>query len=280
MKKLFRFFSIALAASTMMFTACSKENNGQDPDQPATPTYTITVESNDATMGTVMGGGVYAEGTTITISATPNEGYKFVKWQDGITEASRQVIVSKDETFTATFESAAPADGINVTFGSDQWSAGYAGIIYYTSFNLMNIIGYQSQSSPYPSIDIFATVETGVHTDQIDANGQMSGTAFYNVDYYAATTLYNPNNGDTLYFGDWWAKTATINTTNFDATAMKVTTVVNATMFDAVAAFIDERGIDAAPTKTLNVTVGNYDLTPAKGAKANMAKAYTNISRK
>ena len=41
---------------------------------------------------------------------------------------------------------------------------------------------------------------------------------------------------------------------------MKVTTVINATMFDAVSALVNQQGIANAATKTMNVSVGNYDL--------------------
>ncbi len=42
--------------------------------------YTVTLSTNNATMGSVSGAGVYAEGSTVTITATPNEGYSFVGW--------------------------------------------------------------------------------------------------------------------------------------------------------------------------------------------------------
>jgi hypothetical protein len=256
MKNVFKFFSIALAGA-LMFTACKPT---EEPT-PETTKYTITVQANDNTMGTVTGGGTYAQGTSITITATPNEGYKFVKWQDNVTEPSRTIIVNKDEAYTATFESNAPADGINVTFGSDQWTAGYAGIPFYSSHGVMNIIAFKSQDQSYPSIDILAVTTEGTHSEDAGENGLMAGTVFYNVDYYSETSLFTVDaEGDTTYYGDWWAKTATINTTSFDPINMKVTTVINATMFDALGALVNGQGIANAATKTMNVSVGNYDL--------------------
>lgn len=55
-------------------------------------------------MGTVSGGGKYRAGATATITATPKEGYEFVKWNDGDTSASRTVTVNADKTYTATFK--------------------------------------------------------------------------------------------------------------------------------------------------------------------------------
>lgn len=86
-----------------------KNSNGCEAEAETTFTLkersnaTLTVVSADETMGTVSGGGSYTEGTKVTITATPNSGYRFVQWQDGNTNASREVTVSGDATYTATF---------------------------------------------------------------------------------------------------------------------------------------------------------------------------------
>ena len=68
-----------------------------------TPQYTITVVANDSSLGTVSGSGIYPEGVTIDISATPNAGATFVSWNDGNTENPRSITVTNDMTFTAIF---------------------------------------------------------------------------------------------------------------------------------------------------------------------------------
>ena len=65
--------------------------------------YTITVVANDPLLGTVTGSGIYPEGVTIDISATPNEGAVFVSWNDGNTDNPRSVTVTGDMAFTAIF---------------------------------------------------------------------------------------------------------------------------------------------------------------------------------
>lgn len=66
--------------------------------------YAITVSSADEEMGTVTGSDSYVYGTEHTITATPKEGYHFVSWHDGNTEASRQITVTGTATYIATFE--------------------------------------------------------------------------------------------------------------------------------------------------------------------------------
>ena len=72
--------------------------------------YQIEVVANDSTRGSVAGGGLYYFGDTVTLTATPYEGYRFVEWSDGDTSNPRTVIVIADATYTALFE---PVVGIN-----------------------------------------------------------------------------------------------------------------------------------------------------------------------
>ena len=65
--------------------------------------YTITVNSNNATMGSASGGGTFNEGTTTTITATANSGYHFTQWQDGNTSNPRTITVTSNATYTAYF---------------------------------------------------------------------------------------------------------------------------------------------------------------------------------
>jgi hypothetical protein len=51
----------------------------------------------------VEGAGTYKRDTTITLTAIPNKGYQFNEWSDGNTDNPRQIIVTKDETYTAIF---------------------------------------------------------------------------------------------------------------------------------------------------------------------------------
>lgn len=66
--------------------------------------YTIDVQSDNATMGSVSGGGKCLYLDTVTIVAKPNSGYKFTRWNDNNTSASRQVSVTGNATYTAYFE--------------------------------------------------------------------------------------------------------------------------------------------------------------------------------
>lgn len=79
-------------------------NDFFNPDDPQNPgSYRVTLTAEPEEMGTVTGAGLYAQGTEVEISATPNTGYHFVNWSDENTEATRTITLTKDTTLTATF---------------------------------------------------------------------------------------------------------------------------------------------------------------------------------
>ena len=84
--------------------------------------HQITVATNSSTMGTVSGGGTYDWNSKQTITATPKEHYHFVQWNDGVKTASRQITVTGNATYTATF--AIDQHTITVQVASGQGSMG------------------------------------------------------------------------------------------------------------------------------------------------------------
>ena len=64
--------------------------------------YTLIVVSTDG--GSVSSeGGEYEEGTEVTITATPDEGYEFTGWSDGESSQSRVITINSDISLTAEF---------------------------------------------------------------------------------------------------------------------------------------------------------------------------------
>ena len=59
--------------------------------------YVITAKANPEEAGTVSGGGRYLAGNQVTVSAVPNENYRFVNWTD---ETGAEVSTEKKYTFT------------------------------------------------------------------------------------------------------------------------------------------------------------------------------------
>ena len=68
------------------------------------PSYTITAYANNSAMGDVTGGGTYSQYTNATLTAIPNNGYRFVQWQDGNRSNPRTVTVTHNATYMAYFD--------------------------------------------------------------------------------------------------------------------------------------------------------------------------------
>ena len=71
---------------------------------PVQSRYTLTASSSSPNMGSVNGGGTYSNGTTVRLTATPANGYRFVRWQDNNTNNPRSVTLTANTIFTAYFE--------------------------------------------------------------------------------------------------------------------------------------------------------------------------------
>ena len=71
--------------------------------------YTVTVAVNNEAMGTATGGGEYIAGETTTLTATPKDGYRFVKW------TKNSEILSSEASFTYTV----PAEDVTIVANFD-----------------------------------------------------------------------------------------------------------------------------------------------------------------
>ena len=250
MKKVLSVLCMALLAGGMIFTSCTKN-------------FTITVNSNNDEWGTVTGAGTYADGATATLTATPKEGYLFVKWQDGNTENPRTITVTADATYTAEFAAIPVNPGVKVTFNGSNWDASSIQGKYYTDYGVWDV--YASQTSGnLPIADVATYITSGSASSVASTDDGSLGDDFAWVEYYNETSLTDGTN----YYGDYWAKNVTCAVSAFDATALNLSAAVNATMFSALEAFVQSYGavgVDAASTAPMVVKMVQVDLSAAKG---------------
>ena len=75
--------------------------------------YTITVNSANSSMGSVSGGGTYNSGSTATLTAIANSGYRFDHWQDNNTQNPRTITVTGNAAYTAYFVATQGIDDVN-----------------------------------------------------------------------------------------------------------------------------------------------------------------------
>ena len=112
MKKILYPFAFILSVFLIVYSCSAKEDNTPppsvvttpEPEPPAPKQYTLTVTAGEG--GTISTeGGAYDEGTEVTITANPEEGYEFVGWEgSSSTDNSLTLTVNSNESLNAVFE--------------------------------------------------------------------------------------------------------------------------------------------------------------------------------
>ena len=99
---------------------------------PTKQQYLVQIFSPDETQGTVNAFyGMLAEGTTLEITATPNDGYEFVQWSDSVKTNPRQIVVNQAMTIYPIFALKKVTLKIDAALGGTVNSAEANGIYNY-----------------------------------------------------------------------------------------------------------------------------------------------------
>lgn len=91
--------TLTLADITLSDTAGIQLNIGEDSGSSGTAT-SVSITVNPATGGTVTGGGRKEIGESVTLTATPAEGYTFIKWKNA--DTNTDISTENPYTFTAS----------------------------------------------------------------------------------------------------------------------------------------------------------------------------------
>ena len=98
MKKLPIFISL------LFILTCAKEDSQatNTPPSQIVKQYALTATAGDG--GSVTGGGTFASGTQVSLTATPNSGYSFSGWSNGSTTNPLTVTLNSNTSLTANFQ--------------------------------------------------------------------------------------------------------------------------------------------------------------------------------
>ena len=170
--------------------------------------YNITATSANETMGTVTGGGNYRNGTKATLTATPNEGYHFVKWSNDVTENPYTFAVDKDLALIATFDAKEynliyMVDGVEykkvpVKFGSTITPEAFPTKVGYTFSGWGEI----PATMPTSDVTVNGTFAINKYTFTFDTDGG-SEVAGITQDYNSAITVPTAPTKTGYTFAGW-----------------------------------------------------------------------------
>ena len=171
--------------------------------------YSIDVYANDNTLGTVTGTGQYAYNSYATITATPADHCIFVQWNDGDTNAVRNVLVTGNASYTATFQ-AIPQHEVTLTVypeNSNSGSVTGAGLYYegesvtitatpnegyhFLGWGLEEGTDFDYVIFSHDPIYTFTMGETNIHYYAVFEEDATPATVHISYDSYAGTVFIN-----------------------------------------------------------------------------------------
>ena len=116
------FLSIKLYILSLIFVvSCSSENKIPE-EESGTFQYTITVSASEGGLVSTSGG-TYEKGTEVTITATPNEGYRFVGWEGiNFSDQTLTLTIDSNQTYLALFEVIEYKNNVVIPLGGNAYS--------------------------------------------------------------------------------------------------------------------------------------------------------------
>ena len=260
-------------------------------------TYTISASANPANGGTVSGGGNYNHGQSVTLKASPAEGYTFVGWKEGNStvnsSATYTFTASKDRTLVAEFEiisvenitlsqtilvatlgdasvqltaTITPSDALNQNI---IWSSDNNGVATVNN-GLINFVGVGSATITAEIDGISATCNVTVNAATVDVTGielTPDNLTLTEGDTYTLSATILPNN-------------ATNQAINWGSNMPSVATINNGvvTAISEGAATITATTAESGYTATCNITVNpspRYTITFATTANGTISTTAT-----
>ena len=164
----------------------------------ALPQYNINVEANNTAYGNVTGGGVFDQGTSITINAMAYSGYEFKKWtkngEEVSTNANYTFTVNESATYVAVFgeptvnyynitTNVNPAEGGTV-YGANTYAGGSTATLVANPNPGWYFVRWQDNNTENPRT--------------ITVTGDASYTAFFEQQTFHLDVTANPANGGTV----------------------------------------------------------------------------------
>lgn len=166
---------------------------------PVIRSYQVTASSNFPNMGSVSGASVYHENSTVTMTATPNSGYKFVNWTKNgsivstslyysftLTETTNLVANFAEDTFLLT-ATANPSNGGTIT-----------GAGSYQKFTNVIVVANPNSGYRFSNWTKNGSVVSSEPSYFFSINGNTDLVANFEPVYFEVTLFPNPSNAGTV----------------------------------------------------------------------------------
>ena len=195
MKKLLYPLAFTLTAFLILYSCSAEEEDTTpppsvvatpEPEPPAPTQYTLTVTAGEGGCVSTEGG-TYDEGTEVTITATPEEGYEFVGWEGSDNDSnSLSITINGNTTLQALFAQLPVL--ILPSSPSKMFTKGVADTL---SIGFSSVSGFKSVSleANYGTVEVIEQPEEGVNEGNIII--QYTPQSVENVDYMTTIAGYD-----------------------------------------------------------------------------------------
>ena len=162
-----------------LILTCAKEDS-QAPNTPPTQIvkqYTLTATAGDG--GSVSGGGTFASGTQVSLTATPNAGYSFSGWSNGSTANPLTVTLNSNTTITANFQvivnsytlTVSSGEGGSVSTEGGEYEEGSEVTVSAISDGCFNFTQWSDgESSPERVVTVNSNIEISAEFEPVTPN--------------------------------------------------------------------------------------------------------------
>ena len=266
--------------------------------------YSIDVYANDNTLGTVTGSGQYAYNSYATISATPAAHCYFVQWNDGDTNAVRNVLVTGNASYTATFQaypqyevtlSAVPEIGGTVS-GAGLYYAGDVVTISATPNEGYNFIGWALEPNEGVIVSrnlnyTFTMDAQNVAYVALFEEAPLPATVHVNFDSYVGSVFINNVESHDYegFIGDTIILHAVANTgfhfdhweglsSDYDTLSETITFVITEATTEITCFFAENIGIDDVNSDNITIYSANNNII-VRGAEQQTVRVFDAVGR-
>lgn len=226
----------------------SFKNNDVIQVEPNITKYVVWVEPNDYNAGSTNGDAYVAEGTSHTAIATPNSGYHFLRWSNGVTENPYTFVVTQDTVLYALFEADEVINYYDIRVASADETMGWVegGAMQLEEGQKVNIKAYPRNGYEFLYWrDSKEQVVSGQATYEVTVTGDETYTAHFRVQppadaymlWVCGTQVTGSNSRDILGDGVWC----------YDHATRTLSTMKMATYNIENNGFIEDWATDAGP---------------------------------
>ena len=176
--------------------------------------YVVWVDAYDKNAGTATGDGYVPEGTEHTVSATPKDGYHFLRWSNGVTKNPYTFVVTQDTVLWALFEKEVVINYYDIRVASADETMGWVegGALQLEEGQKVNIKAYPRSGYQFLYwMDSHEQVVSGKAIYEVTATNNETYTAYFRVQppadaynlWVRGTQVTASNSNDILGDGVW-----------------------------------------------------------------------------